>query len=75
VIYLDTSAPVKLIRIEAESDDLGDWLDERTEVRWITSALAEVELPRVTVHPETRSAAGNCGAVGVVSSLLGAPVD
>ena len=46
VIYLDTSALVKLIRIEAESDTLGDWLDERTEIRWITSALAEVELPR-----------------------------
>ena len=46
MIYLDTSALVKLIRIEAESDDLGDWLDERTEIRWITSALAEVELPR-----------------------------
>ena len=71
MIYLDTSALAKLIRIEAESDDLGDWLDERTEIRW----MAEVELPRATVHPETRSAAGNCGAVGVVSSLLGAPVD
>jgi predicted nucleic acid-binding protein len=46
VIYLDTSALVKLIRIEAESDELGDWLDERTEILWITSALAEVELPR-----------------------------
>jgi predicted nucleic acid-binding protein len=46
VIYLDTSALVKLIRIEVESDDLGAWLDERTAIRWITSALAEVELPR-----------------------------
>jgi uncharacterized protein len=46
VIYLDTSALVKMIRIEVESEVLGDWLDERTEIRWITSALAEVELPR-----------------------------
>jgi predicted nucleic acid-binding protein len=46
VIYLDTSALVKLIRIEAESDALGDWLDDRRESRWVTSALAEVELPR-----------------------------
>jgi predicted nucleic acid-binding protein len=46
VIYLETSALVKLIRIEDESDDLGDWLDEHTEIRWITSALTEVELPR-----------------------------
>jgi uncharacterized protein len=54
VIYLDTSALVKLIRIEAESDTLADWLDERTELPWITSALAEVELPRAirAVAPE-----------------------
>jgi predicted nucleic acid-binding protein len=54
VIYLDTSALVKLIRIEAESNDLGDWLDERSEMAWITSALAEVELVRAirTVAPE-----------------------
>jgi predicted nucleic acid-binding protein len=49
---------VKLIRIEAESDALGDWLDERTEIRWITSALAEVELTRAirAVAPEGLSA-------------------
>ena len=54
MIYLDTSALVKLIRVEAESDALGDWLDERTEIRWITSALADVELPRAirAVAPE-----------------------
>ena len=54
MIYLETSALVKLIRIEAESDELGDWLDERTEIRWITSALAELELPRAirAVAPE-----------------------
>jgi predicted nucleic acid-binding protein len=46
VIYLDTSALVKLIRIEGESAALSDWLDERTESRWVTSALTEVELPR-----------------------------
>jgi predicted nucleic acid-binding protein len=58
VIYLDTSALVKLIRIEAESDTLADWLDERAEMRWITSALAEIELPRAirTVAPEGLSA-------------------
>ncbi len=46
VLYLDTSALVKLIRIEAESHVLGDWLDERAEIRWITSAITEIELPR-----------------------------
>ncbi|MFV0495600.1 type II toxin-antitoxin system VapC family toxin [Mycobacterium sp.] len=54
MIYLDTSALVKLIRIEEESDELGDWLDARIEIPWITSALAEVELPRAirSVAPE-----------------------
>jgi uncharacterized protein len=58
VIYLETSALVKLIRIERESDALDDWLDERTELRWITSALTEVELPRAirAVAPEGLSA-------------------
>ncbi|MGO9152101.1 type II toxin-antitoxin system VapC family toxin [Mycobacterium sp.] len=54
MIYLETSALVKLIRIETESEDLADWLDQRTETRWITSALTEVELPRAirAVAPE-----------------------
>jgi predicted nucleic acid-binding protein len=58
VIYLDTSALVKMIRIEVESDDLVDWLDQRAEIPWITSVLAEVELSRAirTVSPDGLSA-------------------
>jgi uncharacterized protein len=54
VLYLDTSALVKLIRLESESDALADWLDVRIENRWITSALTEVELSRALrmVAPE-----------------------
>lgn len=48
MIYLDTSALVKLIRIETESNQLGDWLDDHTNKPWITSSLAEVKLPRAT---------------------------
>lgn len=50
MIYLDTSALVKLIRPEPESDPLADWLDERIEMRWIASTLAEVELPRAIIR-------------------------
>jgi predicted nucleic acid-binding protein len=50
VIYLDTSALVKLIRVEAESDELADWLDENTEIPWITSTLTDVELPRALIR-------------------------
>lgn len=58
MIYLDTSALVKLIRIEAESEELTTWLDERTEIPWITSVLAEIELPRAirAVAPQGLSA-------------------
>jgi uncharacterized protein len=45
VIYLDSSAIVKLIRIESESSALADWLNERNEPP-VTSVLAEVEVPR-----------------------------
>ncbi len=58
MIYLDTSALVKLIRIEVASPALVDWLDERIEIPWITSVLAEIELPRAirAVAPEGLSA-------------------
>lgn len=46
MIYLDTSALVKQVRLEAESADLADWLDARRGIPLITSALAEIELTR-----------------------------
>lgn len=46
MIYLDTSALVKLIRTEAESGQLADWLDDHTESPWITSVATEIELTR-----------------------------
>lgn len=46
MLYLDTSALIKLIRREAESDPLADWLDAQTTVAWVSSTLIEVELPR-----------------------------
>jgi uncharacterized protein len=46
MLYLDTSALIKLIRREPESDTLADWLDAQTPVPWVSSTLIEVELPR-----------------------------
>jgi uncharacterized protein len=46
VLYLDTSALVKLIRREPESDDLAEWLDSQAPSPWVSSTLVEVELPR-----------------------------
>lgn len=46
MLYLDTSALVKLIRREPESDALADWLDAKPPEPWVASTLIEVELPR-----------------------------
>lgn len=65
MIYLDTSALVKLIQQEQESEALADWLDERSELRWITSVLTEVELPRALIR------AGQFDGIAAVPALLG----
>ncbi|WP_067861562.1 type II toxin-antitoxin system VapC family toxin [Nocardia shimofusensis] len=46
MIYLDTSALVKLVHQEAETDALVNWLDDRPDIPWVASALVEVELVR-----------------------------
>lgn len=46
MIYLDTSALAKLVRTEAETSALRDWLDDRAGVRLVSSSLARVELVR-----------------------------
>lgn len=46
MLYLDTSALVKLIRAEPESAALADWLDSQAPAEWVSSTLIEVELPR-----------------------------
>ena len=46
MLYLDTSALMKLIRREPESDALADWLDMQTPAPWVSSTLIEVELAR-----------------------------
>ena len=45
MIYLDSSAVVKMIRPEAESRELVEWVNDRSEAT-VTSVLAEVEVPR-----------------------------
>lgn len=45
MIYLDSSAVVKMIRPEPESRDLVEWLNDRHEAT-VTSVLTEVEVPR-----------------------------
>lgn len=46
MLYLDTSALVKLVHPEAETAALVRWLDERPDLPWVASSLVEVELVR-----------------------------
>lgn len=46
MIYLDSSALMKLVREEAETEALRDWLASRPEVPVVTSELGRVEVLR-----------------------------
>ena len=46
MIYLDSAALVKLVRVEDETGELVRWLNERPDQRLVASALVEVEVPR-----------------------------
>jgi uncharacterized protein len=62
MIYLDSTAIVKLVHAETESAALRAWLDERAEVGWISSVLAEVESFRALAR-YAPGAAGRLSAV------------
>jgi predicted nucleic acid-binding protein len=71
VIYLDTSAMVKLVVREAESAALLDWLGARPDEPLVTSVVGRIELiraaGRVSASVKTRARAF---LVGVDTSLL-----
>ncbi|MHB1534876.1 MAG: type II toxin-antitoxin system VapC family toxin [Acidimicrobiales bacterium] len=48
MIYLDTSAAMKLVRPEEHSNDLSAWLGERRQTPVLSSVLIELELVRAT---------------------------
>jgi len=54
VIYLDSAALVKLIRLESATPELIGWLNARPSEPLVCSVLAEVEVPRAIrrVAPE-----------------------
>jgi predicted nucleic acid-binding protein len=64
VIYLDTAALVKLVRVEAESAALVNWLNEHPGRPLVSSALVEVELPRALRRSQP-------GVLGSVANVLG----
>ncbi|MFI5489461.1 MULTISPECIES: type II toxin-antitoxin system VapC family toxin [Micromonospora] len=46
MIYLDSAAIIKLLRREHETEHLVTWLNERSGMPLVASALVEVEVPR-----------------------------
>ncbi|MDV8022013.1 type II toxin-antitoxin system VapC family toxin [Rhodococcus sp. IEGM 1330] len=72
MIYLDSSAVLKLIFDEAESDVLQTWLTERAGVPWVSSELAKIEVVRAT----RRYAPGSVPtARAVVAQMNLVPID
>jgi predicted nucleic acid-binding protein len=70
VIYLDTSAAVKLVRAEAHSAALSRWLDDRWATPVVSSVLIEVELLRAIRRSEPAKqarAADVVRGIGVVT--------
>jgi predicted nucleic acid-binding protein len=66
VIYLDSAALIKLIRVETESPALVSWLDARSGEPFVASALVELEVPRAL----RRAQPGVLGAVAGVLARL-----
>lgn len=66
MIYLDSAALVKLVREEAETRALVDWLNERAGRRLVASMLVEVEVPRAL----RRSQPGVLGAVAATLARI-----
>jgi hypothetical protein len=63
VIYLDTAALVKLIRVEPETAALVAWLNDRREHPLAASALVEVEVPRALRHSQPSALGAVAGAL------------
>lgn len=58
MIYLDSSAVVKLVRREAQSRELVAWLAERSDSALVSSCLVEVEVPRAIRRYDPAALAG-----------------
>ena len=66
MIYLDSAAVIKLVRLEAESAALITWLNRQTPLPMVASTLVEVEVPRAL----RRSQPGVLGSVAAVLARL-----
>jgi predicted nucleic acid-binding protein len=74
VIYLDSSAMVKLVVAEPESGTLIDWLNERTdpvgEVALVTSTIGQIEVLRVAMRSSAAAVAAARQQLDTIDTLL-----
>jgi predicted nucleic acid-binding protein len=77
VIYLDSSALLKLLHEETESETLADWLAAQAETPIVSSELAKVEVIRACrrINPATLPEATALLAGLDVIPLSGAVID
>jgi uncharacterized protein len=72
VIYLDSSAVVKLVRREPGTAELVGWLAERQPAALVSSALVEVEVPRAL---RRHAASALIGVPAVLARLYRLEID
>ncbi|QZY47773.1 type II toxin-antitoxin system VapC family toxin [Mycolicibacterium austroafricanum] len=71
MIYLDTSAMVKLVVAEPESEELIDWLNERlTHAPIVTSIIGRVELHRAALRAGAEAMAAAREVLDGVDTLV-----
>ncbi|MFD4181661.1 type II toxin-antitoxin system VapC family toxin [Rhodococcus sp. NPDC058514] len=77
MIYLDTSAMVKLVVREAESDALARWLNDRLDENLVTSTIGRIELLRAagrvssSVVTRARSFLSTVDAMSLTPAIAG----
>ena len=74
MIYLDSSALVKLVRLEDGSSALQEWLDERADELQVTSELARAEVVRA-VRRAAYTGRGELIDSAALTELLGEAAD
>lgn len=70
MLYLDTSALVKLVTREAESIALQSYLAERPDSRWVTSGLTRAELLRAVYRSGVAQALDDARTVLATLDIL-----
>ncbi|MDQ3760792.1 MAG: type II toxin-antitoxin system VapC family toxin [Actinomycetota bacterium] len=72
MIYLDSSALVKLVRTEDCSDALQAWIDQRADALLVTSALARAEVLRAVRRNNHTDSGALIDPVAFDAELVGA---